>query len=108
MNKRFDEQCKEFAEEQKQINDLKTKAQKIEQSKLDRRREIPNDGDLDQIPTRQSSKPASSVSSKAKKSPTKTQRPAPAYNPSRVKSSIPGTSASVQKVIAEREKRKAL
>lgn len=48
MNKRFDEQVKEFAEEQKQIHDLKTKSKKIEQGKLDRRRENPNlDGDLD-------------------------------------------------------------
>ena len=44
---------------------------------------------------------------KSAKSPKKVAKPAPSYNASRVKSSIPGTSASVQKVIAERERRKA-
>ena len=108
MNKRFDEQVKEFSEEQKQIHDLKARAKKLEQGKLDRRREITKlDGELDQIPTREFSKPSSSVPTKSAKSPKKAARPTPTYNPNRVKSSIPGTSASVQKVIAEREKRKA-
>ena len=100
MNKRFDEQVKEFTEEQRALREIRSRSKKLEAGKLDKRAEGRKlDEDLDRIPTKETStsqKPAARTPKK----------PATTFNQSRVKSSIPGQSASVQKMIAAREKRK--
>ena len=101
MNKRFDEQVKEFAEEQDALKEIRARTRKIEAGKLDKGTEGRRlDEELDKVPTKQGSG--------SQKPSARTPKPqASAVNQSRIKSSIPGQSASVQKVIATREKRRA-
>ena len=54
MNKRFDEQVKEFTEEQKALQEIRTRTQKLETGKLDKKTEGRRlDEELDSIPTKE-------------------------------------------------------